>query len=204
MSRTTTPSPEREKLRRTPASGKSHAPRPELNVAESPLSWLSRRLGKDGRPLVAPEQLAAGERLRRDFEFAHLRPRVTARWDQLPGTGRRGAPGCGLEIADSVSAAAERVRRALAAVGPELSGILIDVCCHLKGIEASERERSWPQRSGKIVLCLALDALARHYGLGSEPSAGTRRASMVRHWGSPGYRPTIDGEDAASDQAEGD
>jgi hypothetical protein len=91
---------------------------------------------------------------------------------------------------DATAAAGERVRRALAAVGPELSGVLIDVCCHLKGLEAAERAAGWPQRSGKIVLQLALTSLARHYGL-ERPAAASGNAG-VRHWGSEGYRPLFE------------
>ena len=92
---------------------------------------------------------------------------------------------------DATAAAGERVRRALTAVGPELSGVLIDVCCHLKGLETAERAAGWPQRSGKIVLQLALTSLARHYGLEKlVPERGN--SSGVRHWGSEGYRPLFE------------
>ena len=93
---------------------------------------------------------------------------------------------------DNAAAAAERVRRALSSVGPELSGVLIDVCCHLKGLEEAERAAGWPQRSAKIVLQLALTRLARHYGLETHtsPNAG----GVVRHWGSVDYRPQIDAQ----------
>jgi hypothetical protein len=47
------------------------------------------------------------------------------------------------------------------------------------------------------VLQIALDRLARHYGLGTG-EGGARRVG-IRHWGDENYRPTIeawDGPDA--------
>ena len=144
-------------------------------------------------PLISETEFMAGERLRSDFHLAHLEPRVTASWNGV-GTGsgvKRAAPGVGLELQDHVVAARERVHRALAAVGPELSGILIDVCCHLKGLADSERARSWPQRSAKVILQMALQSLARHYGLDRQSRHPNANAHSVRHWGSDDYRPTL-------------
>ena len=75
--------------------------------------------------------------------------------------------------------------RALDAVGPELSQVLVDICCELKGLEEPERSRDWPQRAGKVVLQLGLTRLARHYGL-DVPSDLPRRRKGIRHWGKRG------------------
>ena len=126
--------------------------------------------------MISQSQFDAGERLRADFWFAQMTPRTTMNWSSSAPMqrGRRyGATrAAGADMRDATAAAGERVRRALAAVGPELSGVLIDVCCHLKGLEAAERAAGWPQRSGKIVLQLALTSLARHYGL-EKPAAAS-------------------------------
>lgn len=169
----------------------------QRNLSESPLAWLARRRDKDGRPILSEAEFNAGERLRADFWFAEMTPRVTANWSLLlaTGGGRRGAPDHGPDMRDSVLAARERVRKALAAVGPDLAGVLIDVCCHLKGLEASERSLGWPQRSGKVVLLIALRQLARHYGMISNAVANDTAPSRIRHWGADGYRPSIADDD---------
>ena len=134
-------------------------------------------------------QLAAGERLRADFTRAQMMPRVTANWDPAgsrPGR-RSGTAGGMAEMTEAVIAAKARVDKALKAVGPELSGVLIDVCCFLKGISEVEREQGWPARSAKLVLQLALTRLARHYGIAAE-ARGRSRVRM-RAWGGDDFRP---------------
>ncbi|WP_036541237.1 DUF6456 domain-containing protein, partial [Nitratireductor aquibiodomus] len=71
----------------------------------------------------------------------------------------------------------------------ELAGILVDICCFLKGVEQVETERGWPVRSAKVVLKTALGALARHY----EPSSGARgdKSWPILHWGVENYRPKL-------------
>ncbi len=51
-----------------------------FDEAESPLLWLARRKGADGRALIEPHQLQAGERLRSDFTLAQMMPRTTTNW----------------------------------------------------------------------------------------------------------------------------
>lgn len=164
-----------------------------VNEAESPLGWLKSRKDRNGRPLIADHQYEAGERLRADYWFAHLSPRVTSNWSALAGSAhsRRAAPSNAAALRDEVIAAKERVMRALMAVGPEVSGVLVDICCELKGLEDAEKENGWPQRAGKVVLQIALTRLARHYGLigGDKQNLAGRG---LRHWGSEDYRPTLE------------
>jgi hypothetical protein len=154
------------------------AQRVTVNEAESPLAWLARRKGRDGRALIEPVQLMAGERLRAEFTRAQLMPRITSNWSAPVADGPRGASPAA--FTEAVLAARQRVRRALDGVGPEFSGLLLDVCCFLKGLADVERERGWPARSGKVVLQLGLDRLVRHYGLDAE--ARGRSRGEVRTW----------------------
>lgn len=156
------------------------------------LAWLRRRRDKSGLPLISEPQFSAAERLSADFWRAQLNPRVTANWSATaPGRREpRSAPGLGVELGDHVVAARQRVHRALEAVGSELAGILVDVCCHDIGLEDAGRAKGWPQRAAKVVLQLALTGLARHYGLiAPDPRIG---ATRFRHWGSDDYRPDIE------------
>jgi Domain of unknown function (DUF6456) len=168
----------------------SGAARVVVDLDESPLGALARRAGNGGKPWLGSDAIEAAERLRRDFEVGRLQPRVTANWSASVSTGRR-SDGAGLaELTEMALAARLRVDRAMRAVGPELSGVLVDVCCFLKGLATVERERRWPARSAKLVLRLALDALARHYGL-SATATGRPGSGKVRHWGAEDYRPEI-------------
>lgn len=173
-------------------TGSAGRARPTRNVAESPLSWLFHRRDRNGKPLIGEAEFNAGERLRADFWLAQMTPNVTQSWSLTASAASAPRSQHRTEHADHVIAAADRVTRALKAVGPELAGILIDVCAHLKGLEEIERRSKWPQRSAKIVLNMALGALARHYGLIVESPAATG-AARIRHWAREGYRPSIDG-----------
>ncbi len=151
-----------------------------VNDSESPLAWLARRKGKDGRAMIEPVQFVAGERLRADFTRAHLSPRVTSDWSSPMGASRGGGAGGAHNATDLALAARQRVQAAMQALGPEFAGPLMDVCCFLYGLEQIERERGWPPRSAKVVLQLGLDRLARHYGLMAEARGAAQ--SRVRTW----------------------
>lgn len=132
-----------------------------VNVAESPLSWLRSHAG--GRALSA-EEFAAGELLRDDFTRARMTATMTANWERPVSGGQRGVNRVE-EAADQAIAARKRFAAALASVGPGLSDVLVSVCCELRGLEECERRLQWPRRSAKLVLRIALERLARHYGL---------------------------------------
>lgn len=151
------------------------APARLVDAAESPIAWLARRRGREGAAFLDTAQFQAGERLRRDLELARILPKVTQSWEQP--TGGAGKPG---EATDVSIAAGQRARRALDVVGGEMAGLLLDVCGFLKGLGTVEAERGWPKRSGKIVLRMALDRLAAHYGLAVE-ARGPARAPL-RAW----------------------
>ncbi len=178
----------------TPASdGEEGASAPLLNLDESPLAWLARRKDKDGRPMLSDAELNAGEKLRADFFFARMTPNITANWDMLLSAGgvQRGAPDHAAELNDHILAARERVRLALRAVGPDLSGMLIDVCCFLRGLEQVEKASGWPQRSGKVVLVIALRNLARHYGFATASGVPASSRAGPSHWGTADFKPKI-------------
>jgi hypothetical protein len=158
-----------------------------LNHCESPLAQLMRRKTRENAALLTTAEFEAGERLRSDYTRGQIMPRLGANWEASVSSGRRND---GIsELTDAALSARQRVEAAIEAVGPELSGVLIDVCCFLKGMETVEMERGWPVRSAKIVLKSALGVLARHY----DPGAGKamRRKHQTLHWGAEDYRPRI-------------
>jgi hypothetical protein len=151
-----------------------------VNDSESPLAWLARRKGRDGETMISPHQFIAGEKLRADFTRGHLAPRVTANWSASSGGRSKSGGNAPADITDMALASRQRVQQALESVGPEFSGLLMDVCCFLRGLEDAERERHWPARSAKIVLQLGLERLARHYGFAAETRGGSN--ARVRTW----------------------
>ncbi len=137
--------------------------KPRAAGADSPLQVLARRRDKSGQPYLSAAQIRAGEDLRTDFELAQLDGQVGANWTAIMGgrTDRtRTSEGAG---AGRRLDARRRLEAALKALGPELADVALMTCCHLKGMERVESEMQMPARSGKYVLRIALNILARHY-----------------------------------------
>ncbi|MEN3791971.1 DUF6456 domain-containing protein [Fulvimarina sp. MAC3] len=157
--------------------------------------WAVTRLSVDrGRqPAFLNEaERDAAERLRADFTRGALMPSVTQRWDAQPRD--RSAPRGTNDLSDNAIDARARVDKAVAAIGPELSGLVMDIACHLKGLELVERERGWPARSAKMLLKAGLGILARHYGFTGVPA---RRSGALRAWKAEDARPDLTGREGA-------
>ena len=130
-----------------------------INLSESPLSWLHARGHLNER------QLLAGEKLREDYEAASMGAQVTMKWDAATlGRQKRGSHEP-LAQSERVIMAKQRFDGALIALGKDLSDIAWRVICDGEALSGAERVLGWPQRSGKLVLKIALDRLAAHYRL---------------------------------------
>ena len=125
-----------------------------VNVAESPLTWLHARGHLDDR------LFDAGERLRADYERASLGPSVTMSWDPVR---IKGGGDAGLSPTERQIAAKSRFDGAMNAAGSGLSDILWRVACGCESLPDAEKGLSWPARSGKLVLKLALERVADFY-----------------------------------------
>ncbi len=135
-----------------------------INAAESPLALLRQR------KVIGVVAFEAGDKLRRDYTIGGLTPRMGVDYS-APVGGRSFRP----DLAETVLAARQRFNRALSAAGPGLAEVLFDVCCYLMTLEECERNHAWPRGSARIVLSLALDRLAAHYGM-KAPSHGHMRS----------------------------
>jgi hypothetical protein len=156
------------------------------NLSESPLGTVARLKDKDGSAFLPEAAIEAGERLLADFTRAQLQPKITASWEPRLSTRADGGRGGQADVADSAIDARRRFGAAVDAMGPELSGVAVDVCCFAKGLELVERERQWPARSAKLMLRTALLALGRHY---DPPRPDPRRRAHT--WGADDYRPIL-------------
>jgi len=133
---------------------------PRASVQESPLLGLSRRRTRDGKPFLARDLVAAGERLREDYEIVEVGYAGIAGWRDALDPATSDVPS---GAARGAQEALGRIRAALADLGPGLGDVALRCCCFLEGLEQTEKTMGWSARSGKIVLRIALERLKRHY-----------------------------------------
>ncbi len=114
---------------------------PLIDANESPLQRLMHKKQSDGAAILDAEQFRAGERLRSDYERAHMSARVTANYEGQGSSGGKQQQFSDNHIAsltDNTIEARQKLHAALDAVGQELSGILLHVCCMAGGLEQAE------------------------------------------------------------------
>ena len=153
-------------LARSDAAPAAPARRQRFQAAETPLTLLARRRDRRGQRFLPDALVAAGERLREDYEMADLGRAPEENWDRFLSAAEDAAP---VPDRPGIAAARRRVIGALRDLGPGLGDVALSCCCHLEGLESAERRLGWSARSGKVVLRIALQRLRRHYdGLGEE------------------------------------
>jgi len=162
------------------------------DMAENPLQRLLGSQAQAGETRFDAEHMKAADRLRLDYERAHLTARLTMNYDPAQTAGGRHwkmSDNGIARLSDGAIAARQRLHLALDAVGPELSGLLLQVCCLISGLEEAERRLALPGRSARAILLLALTRLARHYGL--KPQLHHGGPQRIGHWAVADYRPVI-------------
>ena len=100
---------------------------------ESPLVGLSRRKDRDGQPFLDRDMVAAGERLREDFELAKMGGPIAGSLDVFMASSP--AP----DGSAGAVAAHLRVQAAMRDVGPGLCDVTFRCCCLLEGLESTEK-----------------------------------------------------------------
>lgn len=135
---------------------------------------------RDAPSFLLPHHVEAAHRLTLTFEKALLRQRVTMSYDPT----RVGGRASGSPVQGQLSVSAEDARRQLndlaAAMPSECWAVLVDICGLDRGLQDVETEHDWPRRGGKLVLRIALSALATRYGLDAE--ARGREVARQRQW----------------------
>lgn len=156
----------------------THDDGPTLKNAQTPLAWLKSRNGKRQKGAVVFEdvEFTSGERLCRDFELSQSCKSMTLDLSRVSVQDGRRAGHQYSDIPGAVLDARKRLRKAIEAVGPDLDEVLIKTCCFHVGLVEMEKKLGWPNRSGKLVLKIALRRLAQHYGYlpASKASASAR------------------------------
>ncbi len=116
-----------------------------------------------GRPWLSAAEMAAAAKVKTDWDRGEIGLVRGSDWSAPP----KGASARGADAQDAAMAARCDARRrladALAALAPPLRAVVERVCLREEGLEALERAESWPARSGKLALKLALAQLAQRY-----------------------------------------
>ena len=130
---------------------------------------------------LATHHIAAAMRLEGLIRRALLSPRLTMFYDPAStGGGPKSAGNAVAEMTDTAAEARQKLNRLAAKLSPDCWNVAFDVCGMGKGLQTIETERAWPRRSAKLVLRIALDQLADHFGLA--PHVAPHRGAATTAW----------------------
>jgi hypothetical protein len=136
------------------------------NVEDSPLLRLYRQLDGDGIRFLSEAEFAAGEKFRQDYARSAMGRMSASNWGSVRQGNSAARAAFGADHGTGAALdARRRVMDALGTVGPVLDRVLFALLVREQEVRILETDLSWPKRSGKIVLKIALSRLARHYGL---------------------------------------
>jgi hypothetical protein len=122
---------------------------------------LSAMRDTTGAPWFSTDELAAATRLRSDWERGQVGLVRGSDFAAPPeGETARGAGNAAEHLAGARCDARRRVAEALASLALPLHRVVEAVCLSEQGLAAVERMHSWPPRTGKLALKLALAQLA--------------------------------------------
>ena len=125
-----------------------------MRRCEGPVAWLYTR------SLIGDRERLAAARFQADWNAAETDGRPHPWEPKVDG----GPVPPGQTAMMRRVAAMGRIEDALRAVGPELRSPLVAAVLQERGLEQIEKRHGWPPRCGKVVVTLALQILARHYG----------------------------------------
>lgn len=137
-----------------------------VNANAGPLLWLHRRKDVNGAPLISEIQVKAGQRFAAELARGQIVPGFarSSATEQLRVDGGRQGQNAADALSGCVIQARQNTNKAMQFLGPDLAAVAVDVCHYEISLKDIERKRGWPVRSAKVVLNIALDRLASHYG----------------------------------------
>ncbi len=147
--------------------GPDHEP-VTMNYAYSALDWLRRH--RNGTYVINDLDYRAARRLQKDFDALGRGAHLTMSW-QARSDGGSKAPSDHDRGHVAAMAAQRRIHDALTFVGPGLGDVLVAVCQQNMSLQTIERDLSFPARSGKVIVKLALARLTVFYGFQTEAAA---------------------------------
>ena len=157
-----------------------------FNQNENVILKLNKKYDKKGNPIISLEQMNAAIKLQKDYEKAQLRQKITLNWESFKNKTQKNKKYTQYTQSETGSRARKRLQNALNYVGPELTPILIKICCMEHGLTQTETNLQIPKSSARIILQIALTRLARYYGFEQKTDK-----IPINHWGAQDYKPKI-------------